>query len=962
MALARTIDAWRAEDAFGDLRGHPCREIGALLSAAFPPLRPNLGWQVAALTRIVNEGWRAHFGRRELGGRLFHAVGDLDDGEGVQRALRREVWAQKARIALRELLPAALGGADVDQTAKELSLLAEVALDVAMVEAGRAAERRYGVLLRPSGLRSSAVVFGMGKLGGRELNAGSDVDLIALYDSDDGASEVTAHEHWAYVVRRAVQTFDTPTEDGMIWRVDLRLRPEGSRGPVVYSCHAAERYYETFGRLWERAAMLRARPVAGDRALGESFQREVILPFVYRRDVDPSIATALARLVHQSRAELSEDPARDLKLGPGGIREAEFFVQTLQLVWGGREPSLRVQGTRAALGRLRARGYVTDREVTSITYAYLLLRRVEHAIQWRTGIQTHLLPSSLGELGTLGRILGFSGREDLLEAVAGARATVSELFASVLPESPPTPSQHTVLLSKLADPGPDLAEHVEALFDSADLADHLAALARHPHDVLGERTREMYPDFGDDLLDALADCADPEQAARYIRGIFSRFPSPGPYIRALSHDPHVMQRVVTVLGASAFVGDALLTHPEFVELLLFGAPVPGAELARHTVREEVEHGLRQIPEDAVPEERREAFIGALRRAKGKVTLHVAVADLSGELSMRDTMRSLSDLADATLHRAVRWELGKTKGLAVIAMGKLGGREIGYGADLDVIFIYDPDAAPDGVDAQEFFARAAQRIVRLLTSPHQLGQGYELDTRLRPSGSQGLLVTSLASFARYHRVPLDGVTPHEGPAVLSSGAAWERQALLRARACAGDLRLGRKVIEVAHVAAYEGGAASAEEVHHLRMRMERELGRERPGRHDLKTGRGGLLDVEFAAQWLQMCHGRDRSVRSTETQRALDALVEGGYLSRDAHQTFRAGYRFLRRLEQRIRVLHGTGSSKLDEGLPGLTHLARRMGFERRAYASEQGALLTAYRDATTRIRQAYLEVLGVSEG
>jgi len=323
---------------------------------------------------------------------------------------------------------------------------------------------------------------------------------------------------------------------------------------------------------------------------------------------------------------------------------------------------------------------------------------------------------------------------------------------------------------------------------------------------------------------------------------------------------------------------------------------------------------------------------------------------------------LSDLADSVLRQAARFETGDDpKGLALIGVGKLGGGDIGYGSDLDVLFVYDRAAVPDVPYPADWFSRVAQRIVRLISEAHSDGTGYELDTRLRPSGSHGLLVTSIEQFARYHGVPSsDRESDADRLTVLSSGAAWERQALLRARAAAGDLELGARVVEVAHAAAYEGGAPPAEEIHHLRMRMETELARERAGRHDLKTGRGGLLDVEFAAQWLQMRHGKDRRVRTTDTVGALHVLHDSGYLSREAFESLRDGYVFLRRLEQRIRIVHGTSATRLDESAGGLAKLARRMGIPATPTQNEAEALLEVYRDTTEVVRRTYLEVLGVS--
>ncbi len=875
----------------------------------------------------------------------------------MKTGLRRGTWALRARVALREVLPRSLGGTTVDVTARELSFIAEAGLEIALAEAIQHVTARFGEPRRASGEPSSVVVFGLGKLGGIELNTGSDVDVVLVYDTDDGAAgDVTLHEFWTHVARRTVATIEAPTEDGFVWRVDLRLRPEGSQGPLVYSWAAADRYYETWGRLWERAAFLRARPVAGNLALGDAIWRETLVPFVYRRHVDPSLATLLVELVQRSRTELRVEATRNLKLCAGGIREAEFFVQALQLIWGGREPSVRVPGTLAALQRLQGKGLVTDREARDIGDAYVLLRRTEHAIQWRTGVQTHDLPEDHAELDILSRILGFSSESSFVDALSVARGKVAERLKSLLPETPRSPQRYTVLLAELEQPTGALSAAVEEQFGDADVSEHLLRLAQRPDGLLGSVTRDRYPGFVDRLLEAVRTSSDPEQAARYLRSFFERFSSPDTYFAVLADEPQAVRRLVTVLGASAFVGEAIAARPDLADVALFGDGAVSVADAHLAVRQEIAALVDEPLQE--PHERREAFIGALRRAQRRITIEVAIADLAGQLDTREATRVLSALADQILESAVEYEMGpRPRGLAVIAVGKLGGGDIGYGSDLDVIFIYDPASSPEGQHALDYFSQLAQRIIRLVTEPHTVGAGYDLDTRLRPSGSQGLLVTSLASFARYHGVPLEDASDPDRLTVSSSGAAWERQALLRARVAAGDEALGTRVLRVAHAAAYERGAAPAEEVHRMRLRMEQELGRERAGRWDLKTGRGGLLDVEFATQWLQMRHGIDVRVRTPDVLAALHSLREAGYLSRSPFEALRDGYLFLRRLEQRIRIVHGTGSMILDAGGPGLSKLARRMGF--RDTEAEGDALLDEYAGITRGIRAAYLRVLGI---
>jgi glutamate-ammonia-ligase adenylyltransferase len=953
-SLARSIDATRASLLERDLGRRP---LAVLLGTAYPPLTPQAGWQVEALDRLAARGWRAERRATELS-RLFPSMsaGNPDEREPRVAAFRRLGWAEKARIALRELLPAELGGAELESTSRELSRLADVLLERALELAQEETARRHGLPRHWNGEPSRLSAFGLGKLGGLELNAGSDIDLLFVYDTDEGESSLSLHEHFTLVVRRAVDLIGSPSPDGLLWRVDLRLRPEGSQGPLVNSTDAVERYYARWGRFWERAALLRARAAAGDPALGALLERDIFQPFVFRREVDPSVGESLAELVARSRAELSPDPKRDLKLGRGGIREAEFFVQTLQLVWGGREPSLRVRGTLPALARLQSRGFVSAGEVRAIAESYTLLRKLEHRVQWISGIQTHLLP--LGdELGHLARTMGTS-EPALSSAVEQARATVHALFTSLAPSRTRTASPYEPVAAALSTDDNALELLAEGAYGDVEIGEHLRALGRRPDDLLGELTRERHPGLAVAVLDELGSSPDPGQAARLLRAILARFLSPAPYVDALARDRVALRRLITALGSSAFIGDALLVRPELVDAILFGAGAISDPSA--AVDMEISAQVQALSESADDEERRDALVRGLRVAKQRLMVEVATADLAGTIGTRDATRLLAALADEELQRAVDHVVGKRGGLAVIAMGKLGGREIGYGSDLDVVFIYDPDRAPDPDEAGAFYSRAAGRVIRLISEPHVAGPGYELDTRLRPSGSHGMLVTSLSAFARYHGVALTGGEHGAvSGSVGTSGAAWERQALLRARFAAGDAELGARAVQVAARAAYGGGAARAAEIHHFRTRMERELARERPERLDLKSGRGGLLDVEFAVQLLQMQNGADEAVRTPDTSVALEALAQRGYLASEDYDALREGYAFLRRLEQRLHVLYGSGTSVIATRGPGLAALARRMGYRSQPGTPAEVLLLAHYRDVTLNVRAAYQRVFGI---
>ncbi|MDB4945299.1 MAG: Glutamate-ammonia-ligase adenylyltransferase [Labilithrix sp.] len=945
--------------------------LAVALSAAYPALKAQVLHRPEDVVAISRGKLRIARDLRTLRRLAATFVTDLDDGDVVRRGLRLFAQRERLRVAARELL--ASEGGDVDVTSREIADIAQVCIELATTEAQRWAERRFGQPLTAAGERCAFTVLGMGKLGGRELNCGSDVDLLMFYDTDDGEvrpaaaagpSDQSLHEHFARVAQRLTQSLEDATDDGISWRVDLRLRPEGSRGPLVNSLVSAERYYETWGRTWERAALLRARPVAGDLAFGQHVL-EQLSSFVWRKVVDPRIAVEMTDLVVRSRAELSREPDRDLKHGTGGIREVEFFVQSLQLIWGGREPSLRPSNTLDALRRLRARGLVTDRESRELESAYLTLRRLEHRVQFATGLQTHVLPR--GELlDTIARSVGLGSGKELDRSLDKTRRRVHTRFASLTSKldrpSSSSPAlaaifvaidegDETALLAAISSP----ASGLDFPQPSADLARHLLALARRPDFPLGATSRDKHPELAPVVLEALADAADPEQAARLLGAFFVRLATPGVYARAMADDRQVVRKLVGLLGASAFLGESLVYHPELVESVLFGKGHPTPARVRAQIDEEVESAQRRPDrEERDPED---LLVSALRHAQSRIVMEVGLAELSGELGTREATTLLSAVADGTLEHATRWALaekGLHGGMAVIAMGKLGGRAIGYGSDLDIFFVYDAGKDEDGT-LSERYVRAAQRVLRLVSAPHGDGAGYELDTRLRPSGSQGLLVVSLAAFARYHGLRLDG-TPRGVPGAAQD---WERQALVKARACAGDEALGERFSALASVIAYGRGAPDPERVHHLRMRMEREVAREGPRRYDVKLGRGGIVDIEFAVQWLQMKHGADPRVRTTDTETALGALDACGYLEPATAAVLREGYALLRRLEQALRVVHGTSASLIEEGAGGVAALARRMGF-RDDVAPASAAFFERYRAVTGDVRAAYLSVLGLT--
>lgn len=961
-----------------------------LLCTAYPAFAVSIESSPGVVITLVTEGYQSARSRAEYLERLRARICDISDAPRVLRELRRGALFEKIRIALREVLSAGLGGADVDVTAAEYSALAEATIEIALEEAIFACSRRFGPPLSDNGKAARFCVLGMGKLGGHELNPGSDVDLIYLYDTDEGfaqtpgQSAISLHDFWTRTAKRLTQNLEEVTEDGIVWRVDLRLRPEGRSGAITNSIAAAERYYESFGRLWERAALLRARPIAGDPGFGNE-AISVLSPFIWRRRVDPSIALEMANMAERARDQFKESNTLDLKLSKGGIREAEFFVQSLELIWGGREPRVRERGTLDGLRKLRAAGFVTDREALQMTHAYLLLRRAEHAIQLSSGLQTHSLPKQPPDLLRIARMLGAGTENAFREDIRRQMQAVESLFASLLPEQEPPRSRFLSALGALdkgkreafaeafvrivtsaeadASQGPDSLPIAgpDAAERWRDVGRDLSELARHPDGLLGTRTRELFPHLAEQVLDAITDAADPEQAARYLRIFISRLRRPGVYAHLLGGDMRRIRRLVTAIGASAFIGDALIGNPELGDVILFsqGAPSP------NQARRDLEQAVHQV---ALADDREEAFVEALRKTKARITIEVGLSDLQGEIGPGEGGLILSALADTSLSAALRFALSTPAnepltGLCVLAMGKLGGCEIGYGSDLDVIFLYDPEAAPSHSDPGTYFSKCARRVIRLISASHPSGPGYELDTRLRPSGSQGLLVTSIGAFARYH-----GVTEHPEHNGLPSSkdpapraAPWERLALLRARACAGDSALGQRAMHIVHAAAYGTVGdphAFAREIDRLRKRMEHELSGERGGRYDPKLGRGGLLDIEMAVQLLQVLAGHTHpAVCTTDTLRAVNALRDTGHLTQTQAEILREGYLYLRKLQWRMRIVHASTSQLIEEGAPGLVPLAHRMGIRSRSGIGAAAEFCAQYRAISDRIRNIYDEIV-----
>ena len=791
----------------------------------------------------------------------------------------------------------------------------------------------------------------MGKLGGEELNFSSDADVLYVYDKDGRTQGANPIDHFAFYARLAeavtasVGSPGATPEGGFVFRVDLDLRPEGRSGPIVNAIRGLELYYESQGAAWERFALLKARPIAGDLDAGEDALRRLV-PFVFRKYFDLKAIDEMRQLKARAEKEAARAPGIDLKLGRGGIREIEFFVQALQLLHGGRDPNLRVRGTMKALDRLLYAGLISSRDRDELAEAYVVLRRLEHRVQMLAERQTHSMPEDVRENQRLARRTGYQDASAMSADLALHRSRVEARFKDLLRVASGSGPSEDPRAAAAADPDATPEQRAAALaelgFDQPDAsAEELARLAQKR----GTPFQQAQP-LGAALVTELAAAPDPDQALRHLADLYGGFVHPHATSELLAQSPRTTRLLISLFGSSDYLSRQLLRHPELIDqLVLRGAAALVRE--RADLRDDLANRLRPLsPLDV------EAALTELRRFRNEEVLRIALHDVAGALAVEQVSRQLSDLADACVDACfalARAEIEKRYGkrdaeMVVLALGKLGGRELGYHSDLDLLFLYS-SAGEHGAN-HEYFARIAQKLISHLTLPLREGFLYRIDTRLRPSGSAGPLVVSFDALASYHG---------------REARLWERQALLRLRPVAGDEALfERAFAQVIEPSVYRpiDRAAAAKELLSMRERIEREIADESPGRYNSKLGRGGLVDVEFAVQFLQLAHGADDpQIRSANTPQALGLLLEHGHLAAQDHAPLARGYRFLRRLESRLRIVRDRSVDRLPEGGAELLRLARRMGYSGPRAGDD---LLSDYQRTAAGIRQAFLRVLGAA--
>jgi len=755
-------------------------------------------------------------------------------------------------------------GAPLEHITTAMTELAETTLDIAVTQALADADARCGPPLDASGRRVEFWVIGMGKLGARELNVSSDIDLVYVYEDagqTTGPQAVSAHEYFSQVVRTLYTLIGDTTEDGFVFRVDLALRPNGNSGPPVVSLPMLDEYLQAHGREWERFAWLKSRVVA-PRASVRSPQvqglRTTVNSFVYRRYLDYGVFEGLRQLHRRVRDEAQRraagrpERANDVKLSRGGIREIEFIVQLLLVVRGGQFPEIRTRSTLKALGKLATGGLMKPASADRLGEAYTFLRRLEHRIQYLDDQQTHLLPTSDEDLGWIARSLGFSCNTEsceLLSRLCETREFVATEFDTLLREgqSAPTSAPGTQCRACVPAVTPiDSGEFLAKLPD--ELAERVKPWCDHPKiKLLRDETKSRLTRLVLRAADAVREnrCTM-DAAARFIDWLEPLLRRES-YIALLLERPDVHNRLLRLLGMARWPMRYLMRHPGVIDELaderLLHERFSAAEYVTGLeVRYEAWGRSGSFDE--------EALLDTLRRAHHAELFRTLVRDVEGLISVEEVADDLSALADATVACALRWAWKHLKQrhrdeprLAVIAYGKLGGKELGYGSDLDVVFVYDESDEADADRAIEVYGLYVRKLINWLTLRTAAGELFDIDTALRPNGGSGMLVTSIAGFEKY-----------QSGRGSSTAQTWEHQAITRARFCAGDPLLIEpfEAVRCAVITAPRDLQALRAEVLAMRERV-RAARPVPPDRFDVKHSDGGMMDVEFAVQTLVLAH-------------------------------------------------------------------------------------------------------------
>ncbi len=958
-------------------------------------------------------------GSQEFAAELASWTAAADTVEVMGKKLRQYRNREYIRIGARDLNALAC----MEEVTAELSDLAGATLNAAIGFAISELTEKHGapVHINEEGDMEEAefAVIGLGKLGGRELNFLSDIDILYVYSTEKGETNgqaasnygtdndtgsdvdkngkmgniIALHEFFVKLSKQTTRLISRVTEDGFVFRVDLDLRPEGRSGGIVNSLRSMEVYYESWGQAWEKNAMIKARCVAGSERLGREFTK-MIRPFSYRKYLDfGAIADIKGMKEKIDIATRRKSPdVVDVKLGRGGIREIEFFCQALQLIYGGKVAELRESNTLKAIKKLSNKKLISVEDANSLTTGYIFLRNLEHRIQVIEGRHTQAIPRGDRELEKIARMMGIfslsqSGKEitaasQLLKKYEKITDRVHEVYRTLFYNSEEELSENALeeaawVASASTSVGTPEPEALDALsrfgFSHPDKALKHIALVRDGQSFvrLTPTARSLRRRLTPFIISKAAGSPNPDLALQNIERFVTAVGAKTGPLSLLAENPPLIEELITIFGSSEFLSTSLVERPEGLDLVL------SAEMTtpvKENFYAEINGQLRCVEDPDDFEEK----LDVLRRYKNPEVLRIALNDITGRLSTKEVGEQLTGLARAALSAAYHLsyeEVGKRHGAPsdkrffILGMGKLAGGELLYGSDLDIVFVYagqgnngnngnGETSGPKVITDHEFFVKLAQKIIGILTLRTREGVMFEVDTRLRPSGSSGPLVVTKDSLLGYHK---------------EKAAIWETQAALKSQVVAGDMDYGRETFEQLEQVIYSSEKPlttnDINELLRIRKRMEREIAKEGGGNYNIKTGRGAVVDIEFLVQTVQLKYGaKEPALRTPNTLTAIGEIKklldtkEVAGLTVSECEFLEQAYEFYRKIEKSLRVVYASSISKITANTGEINVLAKKIGYnenltEDRVVEKPGDRLLADYLEKTEKTRELYKKVM-----
>lgn len=840
---------------------------------------------------------------------LKERLAEVGSEEQLLRQLRLFRQQQMVRIIWRDLTQTA----DLDETLESLSALADASIQLALRYLYLQQIQSLGTPRDVDGNAQQLVVIGMGKLGARELNLSSDIDLIYCFPSageTDGKRALSNDEFFTRLCRKLTRALNSRTVDGFVFRVDTRLRPFGQSGPLATNFDFIESYYQSQAREWERYAMIKARIVAGDMQAGASLLK-MLLPFVYRRYLDYGAIDSLRKLKQLINDDMQrKGMSNNIKLGPGGIREIEFLGQAFQLIRGGRESELQISPIQDVLRILAEINILPQTAVSDLIDAYRFLRLVENRIQaWRDE-QSHLLPENNEGLERIALTMGFATAESFTKKLTRHRARVQHHFEQLFSDTEQQLSPLEAVWSN-----PKQQQLIEAGFKDSERAAKLIQDLQKNHSLLraGVRGSQLLDILMPQLLALTAKHDNPEETLDRLSAVIVTIARRTTYLELLSENQGALEQLINLLSATPWFKTWIVRQPLLLDQLI-DHRLLYQPLSRDALSDELSSMLQRVEGDLEQE------MEILRHFVATNRLRVAAADISNIIPLMVVSDYLSEIAEVTLDAALKiaWRdlharhgcpqetTADAMGFAIVGYGKLGGIELGYGSDLDLLFLHNAEmnSMTDGeksIAAENFYARMAQRLIHLLTATTPSGRAYEIDMRLRPNGSSGLLVSSLNAFASYQ---------------YEQAWIWEHQALVRSRAVCGD----QVVISAFHMIRRHVICKQRDEeslrsgVVNMRSKMRNSLDKSNSDVFDLKQGKGGITDIEFMVQYLILREANSHPALSifSDNIRLLQSLGDEGLIEPDWRERLTDIYKALRAAHHRLSLQEKTGLITADE--------------------------------------------------